>query len=156
MSVESESSLLASYLFHSCVKGIQGGLLLGCGIGYFSALFDYVQSIGNRPFEWKKLMIYMKKLALIGVLFSCGLASCKIMSFNSLNKEEIHAFLNQTNENPINYITVAGMIIGSTLNKKERLEGCLKGGLFSFSISCLFYGLILTTMRIKETLTRVF
>ena len=40
----------------------------------------------------------------------------------------------------MDYLTILGMILGGAYQKKEKVNGCLVGGLMGFSIGVIVYG----------------
>ena len=133
---EENSHFIADYLFYSCIKGLQFGLVAGCTSGYIFSLSDYLKSVGNRPFDWERITKFMKRLAVIGVLIGLGSASIKIPKLILKNKD----FQPNTNVIFIDYLTILGMILGGSYQKKEKINGSLVGGLMVFSIGVIFYG----------------
>lgn len=137
LSIHRENShSIVEYLFYSCIKGLQFGLVAGCTSGYIFSLSDYLESVGNRPFDWKRITKFMKRLAVIGVLIGLGSASMKIPKLILKNKD----FQPNTKVIFMDYLTILGMILGGAYQKKEKVNGCLVGGLMGFSIGVIVYG----------------
>lgn len=143
---EENSHLVAEYLFYSCIKGLQFGLVAGCTSGYIISLSDYLKSIGNRPFDWKRITKFMKRLALIGVLIGLGSASIGIPKLILKNKD----FQSNTKITFMDHLTILGMILGGAYQKKEKINGCLVGGLMGFSIGVIVYGFGSLVLRLSK------